>query len=146
MHEFLCEQNLNHLTTGDTLPLHRFRANRPTCPNQRTSRFMPQLPEQLSSAIQHCDSGQWYQVSVGRQSSSSPDSVFQDNHRNIKDGSLEGTPQLIRIPQNTQTPISPLSLFTNSSATFPSLSLPTSSLGWDGTILLDLSCNFTGLL
>ena len=37
---------------------------------------------------------------------------------------------------------SPLSLFANSSATLSSLSLPTTSLGWDVAILLDLSCNF----
>ena len=40
-------------------------------------------------------------------------------------------------------PKSPLSLFVNSSATLSSLSMPTSSLGWDGTILLDLSCNLS---
>ena len=105
---------------------------------------MPSTPEQLSSAIKpgpvtlvngvQCAFGDKVLLclTVGSKTSTG----------NIKDGSLEGTPQLFRIPQSTQTPKSPLSLFVNSTTALSSLSLPTSSLGWDGTILLDLSCNF----
>jgi len=52
MRKFPCKQDENHLTTVDALPLiyssHRGILVHP----QRTYSFMPQLPEQLSSAIQ----------------------------------------------------------------------------------------------
>ena len=59
---------------------------------------------------------------------------------NAKDGGLQGTLQLFRISQSTQTPQIPTQPVRNSSTTLSSLSLPTSSLGWDGTILPDLIC------
>ena len=111
---------------------------------QCTYSFTPQLPEQLSAAIQPGPATLVNGIQCPlrdkillRYAVSSKTSTS-----NVNDGGLEGIPQLVRIPQSTQTPKSPLSLFTNSSTTLSSLSLPTSSLSWYGTILLDLSCNF----
>ena len=131
----------------DALPLHRCLAHRHPCPPsaQRTHSFTPQLSEQLSSAIKlgpttlangiQCPlGGNVLCLTVGSKTSTG----------NIKDSHLEGTPQLLRIPKNTENPQIPIQPVHKVliSATFSSLSLPTSSQGWDGTIVLDLSCNF----
>ena len=111
---------------------------------RRTYSFMPQLSDQLDSAFEPSPA-----TLVNGIQCPSRDKILlhhlvssKTSTGNIKDGGLEGTPQLFRIPQSTQTPPkSPLSLFANSSATLSSLSLQTSSLCWDGTTLLDLRCN-----
>ena len=80
---------------------------------------MPQLSEQLSSAIHP---GPVTLVS-GIQSPLRdkilirPTVSSKTSTGNVKDGGLEGTPQLFRILQSTQAPKSPLSLFANFSAT-----------------------------
>jgi len=142
MHKFLCQQGENHLNKGNALLLHRFLAHSPPCPAVRPQRmysFTPQLREQLSFAIRlvngiHCSLGDKVLLHLMVDSKTSPS--------NIKDGNLEGTLQLFRIPQTPRPPKSPLRLFANPSAALSSLSLSTPCLGWDGTILLDLSCNF----
>ena len=143
MHEFPCNLDENHFTTGDALPPHRFLAHRPPCPPQCMYSFTPHLPEQLSSAIQPGPAtlGNGIQCPLREKILLRPSVSSKTSTGNITDGGLEGTPQLFRVPQSTHTHKSPLSLFANSSATLSSQSLPTSSLGWDGTILLDLSCN-----
>ena len=110
---------------------------------EHTYSFMPHLPEQLSSAIQPgpANLGNGIQCPLRDKILLCPPVSSKRCTGNIKDCDLEGTPQLFRIPESTQTPKSPISLFANSTVTLSSLSLPTSSKGWDGTILLDLSCN-----
>ena len=110
-----------------------------------TYSFTPQLPEQLSSAITPGPATLVDSIQCPLRDKILLHAMVSSKTStgNIKDGGLEGTPQLFRIPQSTQTPKTPLSLFAISSATLSSLSLPTSSLCWDGTILLDLSCNFS---
>jgi len=135
MHEFLCIQDENHLITVDALSLHRFITHRLPCLPSFTYCFMPQLPDQLSSAINpglatlvngiQCPLGDKALLHLTKTSTS-----------NIKDGNIDGTPQLQDSIK------SPISLFANSSFNLSSLRLPTSSLGWDATILLVLSCNF----
>ena len=65
----------------------------------------------------------------------------QTSTGNIKDGGLEGTPQLFRIPQsiqNAQIPTQPV----HKLLIYPLILELANNLGWDGTILPDLSCNF----
>ena len=67
--------------------------------------FVPQLPEQLSSAIQPGPvTGQWYPVSRETKILLLPTVSSKTSTSNIKEGGLEDTPQLFRTPQSTQTP------------------------------------------
>ena len=67
---------------------------------------MPQLPEQLSSAIQPgpVTLGNGIQCPLREKILLRPPVSSKTSTGNIKDGGLEGTPQLFRIPQSTQTP------------------------------------------
>ena len=106
MCKFPCKQDENHLTTGDALTPHIFLAHRPSCPPWVHYSFTPQLSEQLSSAIQ---TGPATLVN-GIQCPLKDKIILRLSVScktctgNIKDGGLEGTPQLVRILQSTQTP------------------------------------------
>ena len=71
---------------------------------------MPLLPEQLSSAIKPCPVtlGNGIQCPLRDKILLHPMESSKSSTGNIKDGSLEGTPQLFRIPQSTQTPQIPI--------------------------------------
>ena len=106
MREFPCKQDANHLTTGNVYRLTDSSYIGLLVLPRRTYSFMPQLPEQLSSAIKpglatlvndiQCPLGD--KILLHRTVSS------RTSTGNVKDGGLEGTPQLLRIPQSTQTP------------------------------------------
>ena len=68
--------------------------------------FMPQLPEQLSSAIKPgpVTLVNGIKFLLGDKILLHLTVCSKTTTRNIKDGGLEGTPQRFRIPQNTQTP------------------------------------------
>ena len=107
--------------------------------------FMPQLPEQLSSAIKTGPATlvNGIRCPLRDKILLRPTVSYKTSTGNIKDGGVEGIPQLFRIPQSTQTtqiPTQPVRKLLS----YPLIleSLPPSSRGWDGTILPDLSCNF----
>ena len=108
-----------------------------------TYSFTPQLPEQLSSAIQPgpVTLVNGMQCPLRDKIILRPSVSSKTSTGNIKDGGLEGTPQLFRISQRTQTPQIPTQPV-RKLLSYPLILELTSSLGWDGTILLDLSCNF----
>ena len=71
-----------------------------------TYSYMPQLPEQLSSAIQPCPVTlvNGIQCPLRDKILLRPPVSSKTSTGNIKDGGLEGTSQLFRISQSTQTP------------------------------------------
>ena len=100
MREFPCQQDENHLTTGDALPVHRFLARRPPCPPLVHYSFMPRLPEQLSSAIQAGPATlvNGIQCPLRDKILLCPPVISKTSSGNIEDGDLEGTPPLFRFP------------------------------------------------
>ena len=70
-----------------------------------TYRFTPQLPEQLNFAIQPgpVTLGNGIQRPLKDKILLRLPVSFKTSTNNIKDDGLEGTPQLFRIPQSTQT-------------------------------------------
>ena len=144
IHEFPCKLDENHLTTGDALPTHRFLAHRPLVPPKRTFNFMPQLPEQLSSAIQPGPSTlvNGIQCPLRDKNFLHPSVSSKTSTGNIKDGGLEGTPQLFRIPHSIQTPKIPTQPV-HKLLSYPLiLELANIEPRLYGTVLLVLSCNF----
>ena len=83
MHKFSWNQHENNFTTGDALPLTDSSHIGLLVHPQGMYSFMPQLPEQLSSAIKPDPATlvSWYPVSLERQYSSSPNSELQDIHQ-----------------------------------------------------------------
>ena len=105
MRKFPCKQDENPLTTVDALPPHRFLAHRPPCPPLAhvqiyASYRVRELPEQLSCAIQPGPATlvNGIQCPLGDKIILFPTVSSKTSTGNIKDGGLEGTPQLFRIP------------------------------------------------
>ena len=73
---------------------------------QRMDSFMPRLPEQRSSAIKPCPVTlvNGIQCLLRDKILLRPSVSSKTSTSNIRDDGLEGTPQLFRIPQSTQTP------------------------------------------
>ena len=73
---------------------------------QRSCSFTPQLPEQLSSAIKPglATVVNGLQCALRDKILLCPVVSSKTSTGNIKDGSLDGNPQLFMIPQSTQTP------------------------------------------
>ena len=106
MLKFPCKQNDNHLTTGDALPPHRFLTHRPPCPPSAHVQFTHRLPDQLNSAIKPGPMTlvNGIQCPLRDKILRRPTVSSKTFNVNIKNGGLEGTTQLFRIPQSTQTP------------------------------------------
>ena len=99
MREFPCKQDENHLTTGDALSPHIGLLVHP----KHTYSFTPQVHEQLSSAIQPGPATLVNGIQCPlRKIILRPPVRSKTSPGNIKDGGLEGTPQLFRIPQTPQ--------------------------------------------
>ena len=106
MREFPCKQDENDLTTGDALPTTDSSHIGLLVHPQRTHTFTPQLPEQLSSAIKPgpVNLVNGIQCCLGDKVLLCPTVSSKTSTGNIKDGGLEGSPELFNIPQSTQTP------------------------------------------
>ena len=111
---------------------------------QRKSSFSPQLPEQLSFGIKPGPATlvNGIQCPLRDKILLRPTVSSKNPPATSRTVVLKALHNSSGPPKAARPPKSQLSLFANSSATLSSLSLPTSSLGWDGTILLDLRCNF----
>ena len=108
---------------------------------------MPQLPEQLSSAIQPGPTTlvNGIQCPLRDKILIRPTVSFKTSTGHINNGGLEGTPQLFGIPQSIQTPqisTQPVRKLLSYPLILEFANIQFANiLGWDGTILLDLRCN-----
>ena len=142
MHEFPCKQDENHLTTGDALPPLRFLAHRPPCLPLAHVQFytsalctaQPCHKPGLATLVNGI------QCPLREKIILCPTVSSKKSSGNIKDGGLEGIPQLFRIPQSTWTTKIPTQPVCQLLSCPLILELATI---WDGTILTDLSCNFS---
>ena len=107
------------------------------------TQFYPQPPKQLSSAIQpgRATLVNGIQCPLRDKILLCPSVSSKTSTGKIKDGGLEGTPQLFRTSQSTQTPQISTQLVRKLLSYPLILELAYIQPGWDDTILLDLSCN-----